>query len=94
VLKQAWQEKVRTCLVINKIDRLITELRFTTTEAYSRLTAIVESVNAIISNFLVSEKLGAQEEVKEEDEALHYFSPETGNVAFASALDRWAFTPG
>jgi hypothetical protein len=34
VLRQAWEERVRPCLVLNKIDSLITELRLTALEAY------------------------------------------------------------
>ena len=36
VLRQAWEEKVALCLVINKIDRLILELRLSPLEAYDR----------------------------------------------------------
>ncbi len=47
------QERLGVVLVINKIDRLITELRLTTTEAYTRLKAIVAHVNLIMVCLIV-----------------------------------------
>lgn len=44
-MRQAWLENIRPVLVINKIDRLITELKFTPQEAYSHLKNILEQVN-------------------------------------------------
>lgn len=44
VLRQAWLENIRPVLVINKIDRLIVELKFTPQEAYSHLKNILEQV--------------------------------------------------
>ncbi|XP_004305053.1 PREDICTED: probable leucine-rich repeat receptor-like protein kinase At5g49770-like [Fragaria vesca subsp. vesca] len=40
VLRQAWIEKLTPCLVINKIDRLISELEMSLREAYIRLLRI------------------------------------------------------
>eukprot|EP00798_Chlamydomonas_sp_ICE-L_P013599 gene13599-19472_t len=51
VLRQAWEEKVRPCLIVNKIDRLIIELRLTPMEAYQRLQSIVTHVNMIMSAY-------------------------------------------
>ncbi|EXB63373.1 Elongation factor Tu GTP-binding domain-containing protein 1 [Morus notabilis] len=51
VLRQAWIEKVSPCLVLNKIDRLITELKLTPMEAYTRLLRIVREVNGIMSAY-------------------------------------------
>lgn len=48
VLRQAWQERLKVVLVLNKIDRLITELRLTPMEAYTRLKAIIAHVNLIM----------------------------------------------
>ena len=44
MLQQAWLEGIKPCLVINKIDRLITELQYTPTEAYYRLQDLLEQV--------------------------------------------------
>ncbi|KAF8681672.1 hypothetical protein HU200_045098 [Digitaria exilis] len=48
-LRQAFVERLRPCLVLNKIDRLITELSLTPAEAYMRLQRIVSDVNSIYS---------------------------------------------
>ena len=40
VLRQAWRERVRPVLVVNKMDRLALELRLTPAEAYDRLKVI------------------------------------------------------
>ncbi|KAG0200497.1 Cytoplasmic GTPase/eEF2-like protein (ribosomal biogenesis) [Mortierella sp. GBA30] len=60
VLRQAWKESVRPVLVINKIDRLVTELQFTPLEAYIHLNKILEQVNAVMGTFF-------SENVLEED---------------------------
>lgn len=44
VLKQAWTEGIKLCLVINKVDRLVTELQLTPTEAYYHLQQVLEQV--------------------------------------------------
>lgn len=43
--------QVAPCLFINKIDRLILELRLTPAEAYTRLQSIVTHANMIMSAF-------------------------------------------
>ncbi|KAG2439846.1 hypothetical protein HYH02_010478 [Chlamydomonas schloesseri] len=55
VLRQAYEEKVKPVLVINKLDRLILELRMSPEEAYGRLRDIVTHANMIWSAF-ASEK--------------------------------------
>lgn len=44
VLQQAWVEGIKPCLVLNKVDRLITELKYSPTEAYYHLQQILEQV--------------------------------------------------
>ncbi|KAL2535672.1 Ribosomal protein S5/Elongation factor G/III/V family protein [Forsythia ovata] len=51
VLRQVWIEKLTPCLVLNKVDRLICELRLSPMEAYNRLLRIVHEVNSIVSTY-------------------------------------------
>ena len=44
VLRQAWLENIRPVLVLNKLDRLITELKMSPMEAYLHLQQILEQV--------------------------------------------------
>ena len=44
VLRQAWLENIKPVLVLNKVDRLITELKMTPLEAHLHLAQILEQV--------------------------------------------------
>lgn len=103
VLRQAWVEKLTPCLVLNKIDRLITELKLSPMEAYNRLQRIVHEVNSIVSayksekylsdvDFLLAGPAGevADQEFVDDDEEVT-FQPQKGNVVFVCALDGWGF---
>ncbi|XP_051919819.1 elongation factor-like GTPase 1 isoform X1 [Hippocampus zosterae] len=114
VLRQAWLENIRPVLVINKIDRLIMELKFTPQEAYAHLQNIMEQVNAVTGTLFTSSVMEEQAEkikgdqgsetqhgeqvydwsagLEEVDDSHLYFSPDQGNVVFASALDGWGFS--
>eukprot|EP00510_Aplanochytrium_minuta_P001241 CAMPEP_0184026574 /NCGR_PEP_ID=MMETSP0954-20121128/13613_1 /TAXON_ID=627963 /ORGANISM="Aplanochytrium sp, Strain PBS07" /LENGTH=257 /DNA_ID=CAMNT_0026310827 /DNA_START=234 /DNA_END=1004 /DNA_ORIENTATION=+ len=102
VLRQAWEEKLRPCLVLNKLDRLILELKLDPVEAFEHLSRIIEQVNAVMSGFMNATALkkdnddsdddfekGQDLEFDEAAEQEIFFSPERGNVAFASAIDNW-----
>uniref|UniRef100_A0A8B9JXW1 Elongation factor-like 1 n=1 Tax=Astyanax mexicanus TaxID=7994 RepID=A0A8B9JXW1_ASTMX len=120
VLRQAWLENIRPVLVINKIDRLIVELKLSPQEAYTHLQKILEQVNAVTGALFTSKVLeeravkeaeleGAVPEgevpelsggeqvydwsagLEETDDSHLYFSPDQGNVVFASAFDSWGF---
>jgi ribosome assembly protein 1 len=57
VLRQTWIEKLKPLLVINKMDRLITELKMSPAEAYSYLGKLLESVNAVMGSFVLGERM-------------------------------------
>ncbi|TFK74756.1 P-loop containing nucleoside triphosphate hydrolase protein [Pluteus cervinus] len=57
VLRQAWQDRLKPILVINKVDRLITELQLAPVEAYNHLARLIEQVNAVMGSFFASERM-------------------------------------
>lgn len=85
VLRQTWTEKLKPILVINKMDRLITELKLSPSEAYTHLSKLLEQVNAVMGSFAlgermeddlrwrerIDEKLSAAAVAKQQDEADH-----------------------
>ena len=79
VLRQALKEKSKPTLFINKIDRLINELKFTPQQMQERLTSIIVNINRLIERY-------APAEFKEEWK----LSVEKGNIAFGSAYNKWA----
>jgi ribosome assembly protein 1 len=99
VLYKALKERMQPCLVLNKIDRLIIEMRMSSTEAYQHLRRIIENVNALAFTLMNSELIKRTEETGVsfpqniiDSLTLDWtFSPEKGNVIFASALDCWGF---
>ncbi|TFK40717.1 P-loop containing nucleoside triphosphate hydrolase protein [Crucibulum laeve] len=57
VLRQAWQDRLRPILVINKFDRLITELQLAPVEAYHHLARLIEQVNAVMGSFFAGDRM-------------------------------------
>lgn len=57
VLRQAWIDRLRPLLVINKLDRLITELKLSPSEAYHHLSQLIEQVNAVMGSFYASDRM-------------------------------------
>ncbi|KAH8110606.1 Calreticulin family-domain-containing protein [Phellopilus nigrolimitatus] len=78
LIKHAIQENVKITLVVNKIDRLILELRIKPADAYYKIRHTIEEVNTMISTINPDPELRV--------------SPEKGNVAFASTDMAWCFT--
>ncbi len=80
-LRMALEERVRPVLFINKVDRLIKELRLSPQEIQQRFIQIIKEVNQLISMY-------ADPEFKTKWQ----LDPAKGHVAFGSARDRWGFT--
>ncbi|KAL4889628.1 P-loop containing nucleoside triphosphate hydrolase protein [Aspergillus ambiguus] len=57
VLRQTWVEQLKPILVINKLDRLVSELKMSPSEAYSHLSRLLEQVNAVIGSFYQGERM-------------------------------------
>ncbi|UCH32414.1 MAG: elongation factor EF-2, partial [Candidatus Bathyarchaeota archaeon] len=81
VTRQALNERVKPVLFINKVDRLIKELKLGPEEIQSKLYRIIRDFNNLIALYGDSE----QKEKWKVD-------PANGTVAFGSALHRWGFT--
>lgn len=107
--------------MLNKIDRLILEKKFTPLDAYVHISQVLEQVNAAMGNIFASDILLKEvktsnvsgtnifeeyfEDIKTKslfqndqasaledcDDSSIYFTPESGNVIFCSAIDGWAF---
>eukprot|EP00474_Spongospora_subterranea_P000464 CRZ00922.1 hypothetical protein [Spongospora subterranea] len=76
VLKCAAQENLPIILVINKVDRLLLELKLPPTDAYHKLVHTIEEVNSVLVGCGYRDRM----------------CPASGNVVFASALYSWSFT--
>jgi len=81
VVRQALEERVKPVLYINKIDRLIKELRLTPEKIQETLVRIVMDINRLIEMY-------AEPQYKQEWKV----SFQNGSVAIGSAKDRWGFT--
>lgn len=57
VLRHTWVERLKPILVLNKMDRLVTELKMSPAEAYSHLSKLLEQVNAVIGSFYQGERM-------------------------------------
>jgi elongation factor 2 len=78
VLMQALRERVRPILFINKVDRLIREIKLTPDEMQRKFAKIIVRVNTLIEKYAPPEHK-KDWQVKVED----------GRVAFGSALHKW-----
>jgi len=81
VIRQALKERVRPILFINKVDRLINELKVTPEDMQKRFVSIINDVNKRIH-------AAAPEELKK----LWGVRVEDGTVLFGSAYNNWAIS--
>lgn len=83
VLRQAWSDRLRPILVINKVDRLVTELKLSPIEAYHHLVQLLENVNAVVGSFYAGERMEDDLRWREEKERKVKDS-ESGGTSFDS----------
>jgi U5 small nuclear ribonucleoprotein component len=76
VIQLLARERLPMVLVINKVERLIMELKLPLNDAYFKLRHTLEEVNACLRKNGLTDR----------------FSPDKGNVLFASSLYGWCFS--
>ena len=81
VLTQALRERVKPVLFINKVDRLIKEVKLTPQQMQERFIKVINDVNRFIAKI-------APAEFKEKWQV----SVQEGSVCFGSAFHKWALS--
>ncbi|MCE4613314.1 MAG: elongation factor EF-2 [Desulfurococcales archaeon] len=81
VVRQALEERVRPLLFINKVDRLIKELKLTPEKIQERFIEIIRDINNLID-------LYAEPDFRRKWK----LNPAEGTVAFGSAKDKWGIS--
>ena len=81
VLRQALKERVKPTLFINKVDRLIREVKLTPEEMQARFIKIIGAVNEFIDKITPEEFKGKWN-----------VNVQEGSVAFGSAFHNWALS--
>ncbi len=81
VVRQSLEERVRPLLFINKVDRLIKELKYSPQQIQQRIIEIIKGINELIYTY-------ADPEFKKK----WLLDPAQGMVAIGSARDRWGIT--
>jgi len=80
VVRQALKECVKPVLFVNKIDRLIEELQLTPQQMQERLVKVINDINRLLKS------------ISPEKFASWKIDVAKGNVAFGSALQKWAIS--
>ena len=99
LLKHALQEGLAVTLCLNKIDRLLLELKLPPKDAYFKLKNTLDDLNTIVLDYFNestdSFKFTKLIDDKQQDDDLKspkFFSPILGNVCFASSQFNICFT--
>jgi U5 small nuclear ribonucleoprotein component len=92
IIKAAMKENLDIILCINKIDRIILELRLPPNDAYFKIKHTIDEFNRVISENLqfklvnqnANEKFDSNQ--KQSNNRNYFVSPELGNIVFTSSL--------
>lgn len=94
MLRHSYREGLSMCLVLNKIDLLITAQQLSAEEAYLRMRGVIESCNAVLAayaNQLRIQELNTDMEREDPSDDV-WFDPRKDNVVFCSGHHGWAAT--
>lgn len=80
MLRYALQEKVKSVLVLNKVDKAIVGQKFDGEAIYQSFAHVIQKTNDVLATFQFKEM------------GNNIFDPAVGNVAFESGKDEWGFT--
>nr|CAG4711326.1 unnamed protein product [Naegleria fowleri] len=98
IIKQAVQERLPIVLLINKLDRLILELKLPPNDAYHKLKHTISEINSILKESIDDELLKKNYVIRDNasngttDYPTTLLSPDIGNVCFASSKTGVCFT--
>jgi len=81
VLRQSLEERVRPLLFINKVDRLIKELKLTPQQIQDRIVQIIKEINGLIETY-----------AEPQFRSKWKLDVRKGMVAIGAAKDKWGFT--
>ncbi len=81
VLRQALKERAKPVLFVNKVDRLLTELRLTKEQTFERLLELINNINKLIDRY-APEEYAKKWKVSVDD----------GSVCMGSAYEKWAIS--
>ncbi|SCO93578.1 elongation factor Tu, putative [Plasmodium malariae] len=88
VLRQTWKEMIKSIIVINKIDKLITNQNMDSISAYEHINNIIEQVNAYIYQLYIEENMN-NENIETSELEKYSYSPLKGNVLLCSSIHCW-----
>ena len=99
ILKHAVLERLTITVIINKMDRLLLELKLPPNDAYFKLKYIIDQVNShlyeyqmeVQSNYNYNNNDDNDDNNNNQQKFIKV-SPENGNVCFASSLNGWCFS--
>lgn len=81
VVRQALKERAKPVLFINKVDRLLTELKLTQEQTFDRLLKLINDINKLIDDYAPEEFVGKWK-----------VSVDDGSVCIGSAVEKWAIS--
>lgn len=86
-LSISYTEGLKPVLVLNKIDRLITEMKLTPLDAYVHLTQVLEQVNAVMGEIFASDIMEREEKEEAASERNAGTTSERNLADWRSALE-------